>query len=151
MSCCSCFIIIADEVAAVARPARGPYPGLHTYCCGTGICESTQKRDKTRSVRRHLGIQNRNAMQQALSETKKPEAIVMTGKRKKKLPAGVPRRVPESPCCKQGGEGTGTASRPAAAAVAPSDGAAGTGHPVLVPSPVVLTPPWRAGSARNHR
>jgi hypothetical protein len=48
MSGCSCFIIIAEEVAA-GRPARGPYPGLHTYC---GICESTQRRDKTRSVRR---------------------------------------------------------------------------------------------------
>jgi hypothetical protein len=35
MSCCSCFIIIADEVAA-----GRPYPGLHTYC---GICESTQR------------------------------------------------------------------------------------------------------------
>ena len=46
MSCCSCFIIIADEVAA-GRLARGPYPGLHTYCCG--ICEST--RDETRRHR----------------------------------------------------------------------------------------------------
>ena len=35
MSCCSCFIIIADEVAA-GRPTRGPYPGLHTY---RGICK----------------------------------------------------------------------------------------------------------------
>lgn len=31
MGCCSCFIIIADELAG-----RRPYAGPHTYC---GICE----------------------------------------------------------------------------------------------------------------
>ena len=59
MSCCSCFIIIADEVAA-GRLARGPYPGLHTYCCG--ICESTPETRQAAIGQTPFEL-NRNAMQ----------------------------------------------------------------------------------------
>ena len=53
MSCCSCFIIIADEVAA-GRPTCGRYPGLHTCC---GICEST--RDETKRDRSDPTLEGR--------------------------------------------------------------------------------------------
>jgi hypothetical protein len=57
MSYCSCFIIIADEVAA-GRPARGPYPGLHTY---RGIFESTRDEKRDRSDPTLEGLGRRDA------------------------------------------------------------------------------------------
>jgi hypothetical protein len=54
---CTCFIIIADEVAA-GRPARGPYPGLHTY---RGIFESTRDEKRDRSDPTLEGLGRRDA------------------------------------------------------------------------------------------